>query len=41
MSQQIRSVGLAAQLKLVTEGVLEVDLIPAGFIRSAETWKYR
>jgi len=45
--QQTRSFGLAAKLKMVlwghlpTGGVLEVDLPPPGFIRSARTREYR
>jgi len=46
MSQQTRSFGTAAKLKMVsghhpTGGVLEVDLPPPGFIRSAGTREYR
>jgi len=45
MSQQTRSFGPAAKLKMVsghhpTGGVLEVDLPPPGFIRSAGTREY-
>jgi len=45
MSQQTRSFGPAAKFKMVsgrhpTGGVLEVDLPPPGFIRSAGTRKY-